>query len=470
MAGKHKHIEGLYQDAFANHRAEPPKSAWKSMQHNLDNVRLEQLAKSRLADTAIEPSASAWFRIASHIGWQNFLHFNPLQFNVYYAGLALLGGSAAIVGINLNQNQAEMQSRDMQPDIVIESMSAPHAKSGNNDLKLSERDQTADFMQKRNAMATENVSSNNDVTASAANDKARDIVANFDENASAEKEITDLPVPENKQTNAQKMVIMPAGISHFAPWEFESTLKIKPEFAYRPDTLGFDYKNDPIVKDLNFIEEGWYAGVVMLKQDMTFMNNEIREVYQQNEKISDFSYRIGLRLNIVRNQFMMQTGLYFASINNTFEHNQEIAIIEDDIEGRVIWPYQSDTVYHNTTHKYHNTYRYVELPLLAGLHLEGRRFATNIKTGPVFNYLTGVNADLVLSSDNTLKSLDKSYFKKPGLRWQVSVDLIYRFGDRLSFYIEPSYVHDLTNAFNQDVEMESRLKGVNVGLGLYYRF
>src|SRR6056297_3337173 len=96
MAGKHKYIESIYRDAFASHKAKPPKSVWKSMQSSLDNVRLEQLAKARLADTAIKPASSIWSRIAGKMFWPNFMHFNPLQFNIYYAGLALLGGGATI--------------------------------------------------------------------------------------------------------------------------------------------------------------------------------------------------------------------------------------------------------------------------------------------------------------------------------------------------------------------------------------
>ncbi len=505
MAGKHNHIEDVFKTAFEDHAVKPPKSSWSGMKSSLDNMRVEYLAKNQLGNISTKPSASLWSRIATKVWWKQFLRFNPARINIYYAGMALIGGSTAIVSLTNTESvpAASENIFSVEESFYVEKTNLLLPE------KLEETKQNADFMALRKDMeAPEPESTEKQMAAVAPSENSSEGLENNNvESSSGHDQIvsdaetgtvineTNLPeqsnVADNSATQEQSadvtssmavhdeqkkeadpipLVKLPSRWRLLVPVGYAWPVENLGEVDVRPDTIAYDFAGEPIVKDINFFEQGWYGGVNLFTQDIAFLNDEVKEVYEQNKHYSDFSYRFGLRFNMVRNHFMMQTGIYFSSINNVFEHSQQLTLIEDNIEGRVIWPYESDTIYHNTTHKYHNTYSYFEVPVLAGVHIEGVNFATNIKTGPVFNYISGVNANLVLYGDNKLCSVDKSYIKRPGIRWEISADLIYKFGDHLSIYVEPSYVHDVTTMFDKEMDIRSRFKGFSAGMGVYYRF
>ncbi len=472
MAGKHKHIEDIFRNGLEGHTATPPKSGWTGMQESLDNISVEHLTQSQLGNASIQPSAGLWTKISSKIFWYQFLRFNPLQFNIYYAGVALIGGGAAIMGLSLSDPATSPVDLSGYPEALIDLESMEEAPV-QDAAGISSDAETADFMALRSDEIVENKKTMEGKSKSPGRNA---LISDSSEKENKNDRKTREEFPDNRKGSTEKpankypVKHMPAGLSYYLPFNITVHTAEFGNPARRGDTIAIDHMGDPIVDDFNFVEQGYYAGALILKQDFVFLNDEIKETYKQNKNVSDFSYRFGIRFNIVRKNFMMQSGLYFSSMNNIFEHNQEIALIEDNIEGRVIWPYQSDTVFQKTTHKYHNSYTFIELPVLAGLHFEGKRFATNVKTGPLLNYLTGVNADLVLNSDNQLRSVDKSYFRRPGVRWELSADVIYKLGDHLSFYIEPAYVYDVTTLFKRDLELRSRFHGFSVGTGIYYRF
>ncbi|MFW5805512.1 MAG: hypothetical protein ACOCVX_03190 [Bacteroidales bacterium] len=504
MTGKHKHIEDVFRETFENHAVKPPKSAWAGMRTSLDNLRLEHLSKSQLSNVSMHPSASLWTRIATRVWWKQFLRFNPARINIYYAGMAIIGGSTAIVSLTNTESGTAVSENtfSVEESFYVEKTNLLHPE------KLEEKKQNADFMALRpeveghesesteKQIASVSPSTNkseglkNNIvessghgqvvsdaeTGTVINDTGTPEQSHVADNSATQEKSADVMSSmtvndeQKREAEAISLVKLPSRWSLLVPVGYALPANNLGEIDARPDTIAYDFAGEPIVKDINFFEQGWYSGVNLFTQDIAFLNNEVKEVYEQNKHHSDFSYRFGLRINMVRNYFMMQTGIYFSSINNVFEHTQKLTLIEDDIDGRVIWPYESDTIYHNTTHKYHNTYSYFEVPVLAGLHLEGINFATNIKTGPVFNYISGVNANLVLNADNQLCSVDKSSCIRPGVRWVISADMIYKFGNKLSVYVEPAYIHDVTTTFDKKLDIRTRFKGFSAGMGIYYRF
>ncbi|MGC9331348.1 MAG: outer membrane beta-barrel protein [Bacteroidales bacterium] len=510
MAGKHNHIEDVFKTAFEDHAVKPPKSAWSGMKSSLDNMRVEYLTKNQLGNFSAKPSASLWSRIAKKLWWQQFMRFNPAHINIYYVGLALVGGTAAVVSLT------EPPATPPVPESVFSVEDAFFIEKTNvlNPEKREEKQQNADFMALGSDIAETASTENEMVSASTTYNSNEDqktenirilkhkdvdarkeqIKSNTEETeaftrvviSAEQREISDesdaqkqnagintsIPahIVQKKEKEPLPLVKLPSRLPLPVPVNSAWLVGNLSDITMRHDTLAYNFAGEPIVKDINFFEQGWYGGMYFLTQDIAFLNEEVKEIYEQNRYYSNYSYSFGLRFNMVRNHFMMQTGIYFSSLNNVFEHAQQLMLIEDDIEGRVIWPYESDTIYHNTTHKYHNSYSYFEIPVLAGLHLEGVNFATNIKTGLMFNYITGVNANLVMYADNQLYSVDKSYFKHPCIRWEISADLIYKFGDHLSIFVEPSYVHDVTSMFKKEMDIRSLFKGFSVGMGVYYRF
>lgn len=500
-----KHIEDLFRNELSGQEMQPPHNSWSGMQSSLDNMRLEHMAKAKLANHVMSPAKSVWHKIIFKLRWERFLRFSAFKFNIYYAGLAVAGVTTGVV---ITPPQREIYKPQMQQHVVEMVNYEAYEPIETHELTTIELELLA------SGMSLDEIANRNTEVPDLPDEmlfEESKIASDVNENI--ESEITDFVIEDKKEqrvltqiafnsniiqdnSNAAKdeenhAVVMtdgsldnnssdeyvhtlPVFVNLYLPRLFYLDTDIMSSYQFRKDTLGYDYLGEPIVSDVSFFEQGWYGGVIFLKQDFTQINEGFKDAYQDNENYSRLSYRFGVRFNLIRGNFMMQSGVYFANLNNEFKHTQQHLIIHDDTPHLPFleyeWPYQSDTVVEYTTNTYNNSYSYVEVPVMFGLHLENEKFACNLKTGPTFNMLSGVNAMLVLSEDDGISTVQLADFKRPGLRWEVSADLIYRISDRFSVYVEPSYVYDVTSMFDKEYEVKSRFKGFTAGLGLYYRF
>lgn len=482
------HIDDLFRDELSSHQVTPPKSNWKRMQSALDNMRLEHLAKVKLANQAITPAKTVWQKIVTKLWWEQFIHFSALKFNIYYAAIGVVGITGGVIvsnQVNTEIYQPEkqlkiemLQSRDAynQADLLeMESLNPTQVAKQNNQIEI-----------KLNSQNNTNTTTENDNTSTKLTAQLTPKTTNVTSDNTAENE-TELNTTiqgdilnqetKNKETpivSHSDIKEIPLILHQLVPIIISGQTIGIDNYAERSDTLGYDYQGEPIVKDLNFFEQGYSFGAIFLKQDFEFLNPEMQNENINKQNYSQFSYRFGIRFNYVNNNFMMQTGLYLANLNNQFKHTSTHLIIHDDTPKlpylEYSWPYESDTVIEYRTHEYNNSYSYIELPILAGTHFENEKFAVNLKTGPIFNLITGVNSKLLLESDQIISTVHKSDFIRPGIRWEFSADLIYRFNHQVSIFVEPSYVHDLTNMFNENYEIKSRFKGYSGSIGIYYRF
>ncbi|MEA1872950.1 MAG: hypothetical protein U9N51_00775 [Bacteroidota bacterium] len=482
------HIDNLFKDELSNHQISPPKSNWKGMQSALNNMRLEHIAKVKLANQAITPAKTVWQKIATKLWWEQFIHFSALKFNIYYAAIGVVG----ITGGIIIPNQINTEIYQPEKQFLIEN------------LQTLEDFHQADLIEMKSLNPTQVANQNNLIDINITQKHTdKTVVQNKDTDTKLTAQLTmhtkENPEGKNKQNKTalktqfegnllnQKTVDkteaiiakesikgMPLILNQLVPIFISGQPLIIENYAERSDTLGYDHLGKPIVKDLSFFEQGYSFGAIFVKQDFEFLNAEMQNTNINKQNYSQFSYRFGIRFNYVKNNYMLQTGLYLANLNNQFKHTSTHLIIHDDTPKHPYleysWPYESDTVIEYRTHEYNNSYSYIELPVLAGVHLENENFAVNLKTGPIFNLITGVNSKLLLESDQIISTVHKSDFIRPGIRWEFSADLIYRFNNQISVFVEPSYVHDLTNMLNNNYEVKSRFKGYSGSLGIYYRF
>jgi hypothetical protein len=476
---KETHIEDLFHDGLSDFQTSPPKSGWNNIQTSLNNLHLEHIAKVKLGNNIVSPAKAVWQKIVTKLWWSNFAHFSLLKFNLYHAIVGIVGISSLAVVTSLPKKEIYV----------------PEKSINITELKSSETYTLEETLPLMDFLKANNISTNNQISSPELNPKntQTSVVLNtknesefiaehssFNPYCHVTIKLTENIIdlnnsPSNKKSESNnKITKLPSLFSNLVPIHFLLTQDNLYWFTHISDTLGIDFKGEPIVKKLKFIEEGWYAGIIMFQQDFEFLNSEVQDIYSKNDEYSEFSYKFGLRFNLVNKNLLLQSGIYFSNINNCFQHTQNQLIIHDETPHlpfiEYSWPYVSDTIIEQTTHKYNNSYTYVELPILIGTHLESEHFATNIKTGPVINFLTQTNSTLVVQSDNDFISVSKSNFKRPGLRWEISADLIYKFNDKLSIYIEPSYVHDITSLLKNDYEVKCRFKGFTAGMGIYYRF
>lgn len=477
--GKNADIEDLFHDGLSDFQTSPPKSGWNNIQASLNNLHLEQMAKVKLGNNIVSPAKAVWQKIATKLWWSNFAHFSLLKFNLYHAVVGVVGISSLAIVTNLPEKEIYVPEKS----INITALKSSEIYT------LEEAPLLMDFLKTdmlivNNKISNQELNPKNTQISVVPNPKNESEFITkhnpFNNYCHVKIKLTENIIDLNNYTSNKKsesinrITKMPSLLSNLVPIHFLLTPDNLQWFKHISDTLGVDFKGKPIVKKLKFIEQGWYTGVIMFQQDFEFLNSEVQDIYSQNDEYSEFSYKFGLRFNIVNKNLMLQSGIYFSNINNCFKHTQNQLIIYDETPHlpflEYSWPYVSDTLIRQTTHKYNNSYTYIEVPILIGTHLESKHFATNIKTGPVINFLTQTNSTLVVQSDNEFISMNKNDFKRPGLRWEISADLIYKFNDKLSMYIEPSYVHDITSLLNSNYEVKCRFKGFTVGMGIYYRF
>lgn len=471
------HIEDLFRDEFSGYKHKPSNSSWNNMQSALNNMRLEHLAKVKLGNHPISPAKSVWHKIASKLWWEQFIQFSVLKFNIYYASLAVVGVTTGIA-VNTIPNQ---EVYEPEKQLQVEQLQQLEAYQ---DEYLVQMEQVVLMnIPKQAAKAPINLSYEQNKFFQAENNAQRkrmrikltpSIITLSPGNNSTTQNIEN----QNNQTAALSAQMngktMPLILGQLVPLNSVFNNLSISEYTYRPDTLGLDYLGKPIVKELNFIEQGYYLGTIMLQQEFWNLNPEGGETQTISGNYSQLSYRFGIRFNVVRKNMVMQSGIYLANLNNTFDHTTSHLIIHDTTPHlpylEYDWPYESDTLIEQRTHRYNNNYSFVELPLLIGTHLENEKFALNIKTGPIIQMISGVNSKLVLSSDNKICTLNKSNFRRPGIRWEISADLSYRLNQNFSIFAEPAYVYDITSMFKSETEVKSRFKGFSAGLGIYYRF
>jgi len=65
---------------------------------------MEELFAEGFEEYRMEPSAQTWQKLSKKLAWQNFLHFSPVRMNIFYTGLILVLGAAALVFTNRNHH------------------------------------------------------------------------------------------------------------------------------------------------------------------------------------------------------------------------------------------------------------------------------------------------------------------------------------------------------------------------------
>ncbi len=460
------HIEDLFRDEFSGFEHKPSDTSWGNMQSALNNMHLEHLAKAKLVNHPISPAKSVWNKIASKLWWEQFIHFSALKFNIYYASLAVVGVTTGVVVNNIPNQEVYEPEKQLQVE----------------QLQQLEAYQDDELIQMEKVVLM-NIPDQKSKTPTSLTYTQNKFIQAENNTSRRRMYVTIRPsIITLNEARGQNSMLLDKSENHNMPLLLSQLVPINSvfnnlsinNFTYRSDTLGLNYKGEPIVKDINFVEQGYYFGTVMFQQEFSNLNTESIETQTISRNFSQLSYRFGIRFNVVRNNFMAQTGIYLANLNNTFDHTTAHLIIHDTTPHlpylEYDWPYESDTLIEYRTHRYNNTYSFVEVPVLLGTHFENERFALNLKTGPVLQIISGVNSKLVMSSDNKISTIERSDFRRPGLRWEISADISYRLNSKFSIFAEPAYVYDITSMFKAETEVKSRFKGFSAGGGIYYRF
>ncbi len=408
-------IENLFKDGLSGFESAPPESGWAGLQAGLNNARLEHIAKTELSNHKIKPAAFLWIILSIKLFLKAFLHFKPYQFNVYYAAVATVGITAGVIAYVTNTKSHTTNQQNIPLTETIIHTEEP----------------------------------------------------NPDNHRETPKEIIPLEKPVKKPV--QYVKANPIKETH--PNESINTLPSTVNCRLAQIVLNNDNltsyipKNDRIIKYYEkeyLYSVGCYAGLMYWNQNFKFSNAELNNLYKDQNNKFHLGYRFGIRANtMLGKKYMLQTGIYFANIKNEFTYMKE--------ESNIPILNQTNIVIYSPQ-IYENSYTYLEIPVLFGLHLEKNNFSCNLKTGPVFNSMVAITGRMVLDAENNISRLHLSSFKQLGIRWEISPEFIYKFNSEFSMFIEPRYSHDINTLFRKRYDTKSRFNGFTGAVGFYYHF
>jgi hypothetical protein len=124
--------------------------------------------------------------------------------------------------------------------------------------------------------------------------------------------------------------------------------------------------------------------------------------------------------------------------------------------------------------KIHNTYRYVDIPLLVGYEMRLGRNIVMLNVGPVFN-LTHTHEGQILDSMLHPRSITPGspgaidiYKTNVGMSIYLGAGILFPLSDRLSALIEPSYLYRLNPVTLNSYELKEKRHYASMNLGIRY--
>ncbi|MEL6140577.1 MAG: hypothetical protein AAFU67_03050 [Bacteroidota bacterium] len=245
------------------------------------------------------------------------------------------------------------------------------------------------------------------------------------------------------QTATRAILTLPLPL--LAPYEREAPYPLVSEVS-----PSFERSRKP------FVEIDLLGGFAYAHQVLDTKSEETRPELNARE-ISEFpevSYLAGLRASLrLSSRFSARTGLFYTQIRNQFEYEQ-------DVMG-------SDPILIKSS----NRIRLLEIPLMLGYELPGRRFRLAINAGTTVNLSTKANGRYL--TPNQLEPIKLSenniYRSNIGLGWVTSLTAAYDLGQGNSLLIEPTLKSYPGSFTLSDYGLKERYWVVGLQLGLRHQ-
>ena len=208
------------------------------------------------------------------------------------------------------------------------------------------------------------------------------------------------------------------------------------------------------------IEVDLLGGFAYAHQVLSTDNEDNRNELNARE-ISEFpglSYLAGLRVSYrLNDHFSLRSGLSYGQIRNQFEYDQMVNFGTDSMKTLLI--------------RSNNQIRILEVPLLLGYELPGKRFRLAINAGPILNISTKATGRYLLPNQQRPVLLEENniYRSNIGLGWQGSLTAAYNLGGGNSLLIEPTFKSYPRSITNGDYSLKERYWMAGLQIGLRHR-
>ncbi|MBP7239196.1 MAG: hypothetical protein KBA14_03150 [Saprospiraceae bacterium] len=200
---------------------------------------------------------------------------------------------------------------------------------------------------------------------------------------------------------------------------------------------------------------------------------------------SQYGWSAGGRVNILfRNGFGARLGLTYTQVGDIFDYTDTLATQSTTrvdsffaSDGTFLYADTSRVLIFGTLiKKIHNTYRYLDIPLLASFELPLGRSIFMINAGPVFN-LTSSHEGQILDPNLHPGSITPGdpgeipvYKTSLGLSLYMGAGVVFPLTDHLSGLVEPSFLYRLKPVTLDSYPLKEHRHYASLNLGIRYHF
>lgn len=254
--------------------------------------------------------------------------------------------------------------------------------------------------------------------------------------------------------------------------------------AFRPDPNC--YKFGSIGSDFAFSADGFLGyGFSPKSYDDTSGESSIYINARKATESQQYTWNIGARLNLQhRSGFTARIGFTYTQAGDIFDYTDSLATQSTTridsffaADGTFLYAETSQVLILGTLiKKIHNTYRYLDLPVIIGYELPMGRSTIMVNAGPVFN-LTSSQSGEILDPMLHPRSITEGepgaidvYKNSLGIGLYLSAGLLFPIADHISGLVEPSLLYRLNPVTLNTYPLQEYRHHVNLNIGLRYHF
>lgn len=254
--------------------------------------------------------------------------------------------------------------------------------------------------------------------------------------------------------------------------------------AFHPDPNC--YKFGSIGSDFAFSADGFAGyGFSPKSYDDTSGESSIYINARKATESNQYTWNIGARLNLQhRSGFTARIGFTYTQAGDIFDYTDSLATQSTTridsffaADGTFLYAETSQVLILGTLiKKIHNTYRYLDLPLIIGYEMPMGRSTIMANVGPVFN-LTSTHEGEILDPMLHPRSITEGepgaidvYKNSLGIGLYLGVGVLFPIADHISGLIEPSLLYRLHPVTVAGYPLQEHRHHVNLNVGLRYHF
>lgn len=560
-----QNIEDVFRQGFDDFQIKPSGKVWNGINKQMTGPRLEASYKNAFEGFRINPSEQIWRRVAAAIWFQRFIHFTPFSFNIYYLAIitTAIVGTVAIVNnpqyldfVDFNENKYLVQNSD---SLAIEQNQIKSFEEFVNISVVENR--IADFVDKQQPtveneiiLNASNIAIEDTKNENVQQSRTTNAILNTNSGKGQNKVLVDSEnnnsysvdnssqntnsVDDNsgKIANSQEINSAESNIDinfdskfglHKITVNRNSFLKYKPEwfenadrvFVGLPkydvivkDTIGYNYKGEPVVVDKSWFEAGLYYSPYLFDVKSNTLNQELvsNNLMFKNGVNPQLSWSAGLSLSYNYNRFRIESGALFGSqsesfsqmVNaydtltvysyNYFENSKwdydttMILDLDEYLQGNIVYiPYVDSTMFYFAdsllvSHQdsvlqdklltAKGKMSYFGVPIIGGYEFAYGKFIITPKAGVVFGFLMNQTGTGYRISDGKIVEISALDINKLTLNYYGAINLQYRKGEHIGVFVEPYISGAMISEYKKSNPADRRSTKYGVRLGISYRF